>query len=232
MMIDSAGLTQSFGYNAAVFSVCASVTRFSHFCSEVVMEEQNSSPEGRMRMLGYIVILVVVPALIPIVCLFLREIGWSGLNLTVIAAIFAGYWMGVILVLWRALRIRGSVSAVRLASPLIELSLNNDLREKLSSLANARQQKLSVAAFELLDQQIPRFEQEEDRDRALQDNEHLRQQGGQGSFLVAVTNEILRRLLLLSGAAEEDRQTWRMHINETAVRIVSDALDRRTEQPS
>lgn len=196
------------------------------------MEEQNGSPEGRMRMLGYIVILVVVPALIPIVCLFLREIGWTGINLTVIALLFAGYWMGVMLVLWRALRIRGSVRAVRLASPLIELTLTQELRERLSSIANARQQKISVAAFELLDRQIPRFEQEEDRDRALLDNEHLRQQMGQGAFLVAVTNEILRRLLLLSGAADEDRQSWRMHINDTAVRIVSDALDRLTEQPS
>jgi hypothetical protein len=198
------------------------------------MEEQNDSPspEGRMRLWRYLIILVVVPALIPIICLYLRELGWTSINLMFIAAIFLGYWMGVIVVLWRVLRIRGSVRAVRLASPLIELTLNNDLRDKLSSFANARQQKISVAAFELLDQQIPRFEQEEDRDRALLDNEHLRQQAGQGAFLVAVTNEILRRLLLLSGAAEEDRQTWRMHINETAVRIVSDALDRRTEQPS
>jgi hypothetical protein len=112
------------------------------------------------------------------------------------------------------------------------LTLTQELRERLSNFASSREQKVSVAVFELLDQQIPRFEQAEDRDRALLDNEHLRHQAGQGAFLVAVTNEILRRLLILSGAHEEDRQEWRSHINETAVRIVSDALDRRTEQPS
>lgn len=196
------------------------------------MEEQNGSPEGRTRILRYLIMLVVVPALIPIICLYLREMGWTSINLMFIAAIFLGYWMGVIVVLGRFLRIRGSVRAVKLASPLIELTLTQELRERLSSFANDRQQKISVAAFELLDQQIPRFEQDEDRDRALLDNEHLRQQAGQGAFLVAVTNEILRRLLLISGAVEEDRQSWRTHINATAVRIVSDALDRRTEQPS
>lgn len=196
------------------------------------MEEQNGSPDGRMRILRYVVMLVVVPAMIPIICLFLREIGWSGINLSIIAAVFAGYWLGVIFVLWRALRLRGSVRAVRLASPLIELTLSQELRERLGNFANTREQKISVAVFELLDQQIPRFEQTEDRDRALLDNEHIRQQAGQGAFLVAVTNEILRRLLILSGAHEVDREEWRTHINETAVRIVSDALERRTEQPS
>ena len=121
---------------------------------------------------------------------------------------------------------------MRLASPLIELTLSQEARDRLHNFADTRQQKLSVAAFELLDRQLPRFEQDEDRDRALIDNEHLRQQAGQGVFLVAVTNEILRRLLLLSGAYEEDRQEWRQHINDTAVRIVSDALDRATEQTS
>ena len=196
------------------------------------MEEQNGSPDGRTRVLRYVVILVVVPAMIPIICLFLREVGWTSINLTIIAAIFAGYWLGVIFVLWRALRWRGTARAVRLASPLIELTLSQELRERLSNFATAREQKISVAVFELLDQQIPRFEQAEDRDRALLDNEHLRQQAGQGAFLVAVTNEILRRLLIISGAHQEDRQEWRNHINETAVRIVADALDRRTEQLS
>jgi hypothetical protein len=80
---------------------------------------------------------------------------------------------------------------------------------------------------------IPRFEQDEERDRARRDNEHLRQQAGQGAFLVAVTTEILKRLLLLSGAHEEDRKLWRSHISETAARIVSDGLEHRlpmTEQ--
>ncbi len=196
------------------------------------MEEQNGSPESRMRVWRYVVMLVVVPALIPIVCLFLQQSGWTSINLSIVASIFAGYWIGVMIVLWRALRARGSAHVVRLASPLIELTLSQEARDRLHSLADIRQQKPSVAAFELLDRQLPRFEQDEDRDRALIDNEHLRQQAGQGVFLVAVTNEILRRLLLLSGAYEEDRQEWRQHINDTAVRIVSDALDRATEQPS
>ena len=196
------------------------------------MEEQNGSPEGRMRVWRYVVMLVVVPALIPIICLFLQQSGWTSINLSIVASIFAGYWIGVMIVLWRALRARGSAQAARLASPLIQLTLSQEARDRLHSLADNRQQKLSVAAFELLDRQLPRFEQDEDRDRALVDNEHLRQQAGQGVFLVAVTNEILRRLLLLSGAYEEDRQEWRQHINDTAVRIVSDALDRATEQPS
>jgi hypothetical protein len=43
-----------------------------------------------------------------------------------------------------------------------------------------------------------------------------------------VTTEILKRLLLLSGAGEADRRRWRSQVNDTAVRIVSDALDHRT----
>jgi hypothetical protein len=196
------------------------------------MEEQNGSPANRMRVWRYVVMLVIVPALIPIVCLFLQQSGWTKINLSIVASIFAGYWIGVMIVLWRALRARGSGQAVRLASPLIELTFSQEVRDRLTQFAHTRQQKLSVVAFELLDQQLPRFEQAEDRDRALLDNEHLRQQAGQGAFLVAVTNEILRRLLLLSGAYEEDRHEWRQYINDTAVRIVSDALDRATEQPS
>ena len=92
----------------------------------------------------------------------------------------------------------------------------------------AREQKPAVAAFELLDQEIPRFEQEDHhRRRARHDNENLRQQAGQGAFLVAVTTEILKRLLLLSGAGEEDRRVWRSRISETALRIVSNALEQR-----
>jgi hypothetical protein len=191
------------------------------------MVEQNNSSEGRMRWFRYVVFLVIVPVLIPVVCLYLRNDGWTGINLTLIALCFAGYWFGVIAVAARLLRTRQDLRAVRLASPLIELQLTNELRERLASFAATRQQKLSVAAFELLDQEIPRFEQEEERDRARRDNEHLRQQAGQGAFLVAVTTEILKRLLLISGAYEADRQTWRSQISETAVRIVGDALDHR-----
>jgi hypothetical protein len=191
------------------------------------MIEQNKSSAGKPRWVRYAIVLFVVPLLIPLICLYLRDGGWTGINMTMIAAVFAGYWLGVLFVAARLFRARHQLRPVRLASPLIELNLTTDLRERLSSFAATRQQKLSVAAFELLDQEIPRFEQEEERDRALRDNEHLRQQAGQGAFLVAVTTEILRRLLLLSGAHETDRQTWSSQISDTAVRIVSDALEHR-----
>lgn len=191
------------------------------------MIEQNNSSESKPRWIRYAVVLFIVPVLIPLVCLALQKSGWTGINLTAIVAIFAGYWAGVLLVATRLFKTQNALRPVRLASPLIELQLSHDLRERLARFAAGRQQKLSVAAFELLDHEIPRFEQEEDRDRALRDNEHLRQQAGQGAFLVAVTTEILRRLLILSGALEEDRKVWGAQISDTAVRIVSDALDHR-----
>ena len=191
------------------------------------MIEQNNSSESRPRWIRYAVVLFIVPVLIPLVCLLLQKSGWTGINLTVVVAIFAGYWLGVLLVAAKLFKSQSALRPVRLASPLIELQLSTELRDRLASFAARRQQKLSVAAFELLDKEIPRFEQEEERDRAMRDNEHLRQQAGQGAFLVAVTTEILRRLLLLSGATEEDRKVWGDQINHTAVRIVSDALDHR-----
>ena len=191
------------------------------------MIEQNNSSESKPRWIRYAVVLFIVPVLIPLVCLLLQKSGWTGINLTVVVAIFAGYWLGVLLVAAKLFKGQSALRPVRLASPLIELQLSTELRDRLASFAARRQQKLSVAAFELLDKEIPRFEQEEERDRAMRDNEHLRQQAGQGAFLVAVTTEILRRLLLLSGATEEDRKVWGDQINHTAVRIVSDALDHR-----
>jgi hypothetical protein len=144
-----------------------------------------------------------------------------------VAVIFTFYWTVVFVIAARILRHKQKVYALSLASPLIEVPLSAELRAKLSAFAAAKQQQLAVAAFELLDQEIPRFEQEEERDRARRDNEHLRQQTGQGAFLVAVTTEILKRLLLLSGAQESDRNLWRSYISETAARIVSDALEHR-----
>lgn len=191
------------------------------------MFEQDKSSESKLRWVRYAVVLFIVPVLIPLVCLALQKGGWTGINLTLVSAIFAAYWFGVLLVAARFFKTRSALSTVKLASPLIELQLSGDVRERLAQFANAKQQKLSVAAFELLDQEIPRFEQEEERDRARRDNEHLRQQAGQGAFLVAVTTEILRRLLLLSGAAEEDRQVWSAQISDTAVRIVNNALEHR-----
>lgn len=198
------------------------------------MDEFDGSSEGKSsgsksRWSWYRLLLVAVPALIPVTYFYLS--GKDRLTLTDLALVggmFVGYWLVVLFVVTRVLRHRQSLQAVTLASPLIEVPLSADIRARLSALADVRQQKLAVVAFDLLDREIPRFEQEEERDRAVRDNEHLRQQAGQGAFLVAVTTEILRRLLLLSGAHEEDRKVWRAYISETAARIVSDALDHRT----
>ena len=197
------------------------------------MIEQNNpsgkSSETRRRWSWYRILLALIPATIPFAYFYLtgRET-WSLKDFAVVCGLFISYWLVVMLVVGRMLRSRQALQAARLASPLIEVPLSTDLRTRLSRFAASRRQKLAVAAFELLDQEIPRFEQDEERDRARRDNEHLRQQAGQGAFLVAVTTEILKRLLLLSGAYEEDRKFWRAQISETAARIVSDALEHRT----
>lgn len=200
------------------------------------MTESNKTSASKPRWNLYRIILVAIPTLIPFAYFYANgKQNWTLTDLAIVAGLFVGYWTVVLLVATRVLRHRQSLQSVTLASPLIELPLNTELRAKLSAFAATKKQKLAVAAFELLDQEIPRFEQEDERDRARRDNEHLRQQAGQGAFLVAVTTEILKRLLLLSGAHEEDRQIWRSQISETAVRIVSDALDHReplTEQTS
>ncbi len=196
------------------------------------MEEKRQASEGKSRWVWYGLLLVIVPVLIPAVCIYLRDRGWAGIDLTVIGLLFAGYWFSVIAIAARTLQARQQPASAKPASPLIELQLSTDLQRQLATFASDRQKKMAVAAFELLDLEIPRFEQEDDRHRALRDNEHLRQQAGQGTFLVAVTTEILKRLLLLSGAGEADRRMWRSQVNETAVRIVKGGLENRTPATS
>jgi len=201
------------------------------------MNDQNDSSEikssgdksgSRPRWSWYRFLLVAVPTLIPVTYFYLSgKDRWTLTDLAWVGGMFILYWLTVLFVAGRVLRHRQSLQSVTMASPLIEVPLSADLRARLSALASLRQQKLAVVAFELLDKEIPRYEQEEERDRAIRDNEHLRQQAGQGAFLVAVTTEILRRLLLISGAHEEDRKVWRTYISETAARIVNDALDHR-----
>jgi hypothetical protein len=174
----------------------------------------------------YRILLVVVPALIPVIYFFFS--GKESLvfkDLAIVGLIFTLYWLILFVIATRVLRHKKAINALSMASPLIELPLTAELRSRLSDFAAARKQKPAVVAFEILDREIPRFEQEGERDRALRDNEQL--PGNQGAFLVAVTTEILKRLLLLSGAQEEDRKVWRLHISETAARIVSNALDHR-----
>ncbi len=188
---------------------------------------EHKSSQGKPRWNWYRAILVAVPTLIPVTYFYLsgRE-RWTMTDLAVVGGMFVGYWLIVLFIAARVLRHK-QAQAITMASPLIEVPLNAELRNRLSAFADSRHQKLAVVAFDLLDQEIPRFEQDDERDRARRDNEHLRQQAGQGAFLVAVTTEILKRLLILSGAHEEDRKVWRAHISETAARIVSDALDHR-----
>jgi hypothetical protein len=190
------------------------------------MSEQNK--ENRLRRYLGRLVLVLIPTAMPLAYFYLNgKVSWTLRDLVNVGMMFLGYWLAVFFIAARVMRNRQALTAINLASPLIELPLNADMRAKLSAFANARHQKLAVAAFELLDQELPRFDQEEELERARRDNEHLRQQAGQGAFLVAVTTEILKRLLLLSGAQEEDRKVWRSHISETAARIVNDALDHR-----
>ncbi len=198
----------------------------------IEMEEKRQESENRSRWVWYGILLVIVPILIPAVCLYLRESGWTGIDLTLIGLLFGGYWLTVIVIAARTLQTRQQPSSARLASPLIELQLGTELQGQLAVFASHRRQKMAVAAFELLDLEIPRFEQDEHRHRARRDNEHLRQQAGQGTFLVAVTTEILKRLLLLSGAGEADRRLWRSQVNETAARIVKGGLDHRAAATS
>ncbi|MFN0087202.1 MAG: hypothetical protein ACKVX9_17575 [Blastocatellia bacterium] len=196
------------------------------------MNEQNKSSENKSRWRWGRVILAIVPALMPVAYFYLS--GQKNLKLSDllnVGLMFIGYWVAVFAVASRVMRSRQSLSAVNLASPLIELPLSADVRERLSAFAAARDQKPAVAAFELLAEEIPRFEQEGELERARRDNEYLRQQAGQGAFLVAVTTEILKRLLLLSGAQQEDRNVWRSQISQTAVRIVNNALDHRMPIP-
>jgi hypothetical protein len=196
------------------------------------MTEQNNTSgkpsQNRSRLIWYRVLLALIPAFIPFAYLYLTgKESWSILDFAAVFGMFVAYWLIVTLVVGRAIRGRQALQAAKLASPLIEVPLSSDLRARLSRFAASRRQKLAVAAFDLLDAEIPRFEQDEERVRARRDNEHLRQQAGQGAFLVAVTTEILKRLLLLSGAHEEDRKLWRSQISETAARIVNDGLEHR-----
>ena len=218
---------QGLRYNAAQFAAGNIAEREKIMKDNDDSSEQKSS-DSKPRWSWYRILLVAVPTLIPVTYFYLSgKERFTLTDLAVVGGMFIAYWLVVLFVAGRVLRHRQSLQSVTLASPLIEVPLTAELRERLSALADIKQQKPAVVAFELLDKEIPRFEQDEERDRALRDNEHLRQQAGQGAFLVAVTTEILRRLLLLSGAHEEDRKVWRSYISETAARIVSDALDHR-----
>ncbi|MGH9798780.1 MAG: hypothetical protein ACRD82_00300, partial [Blastocatellia bacterium] len=162
-------------------------------------QSTDDKPKGKFRWNLYRTLLIAVPTMIPVAYVYLggRD-HWTIKDLVIVGSMFVGYWVMVLFVAARVMRHRHA-QAITMASPLIELPLSEEIRERLASFADNRHQKLAVVAFELLDREIPRFEQEDERERAIRDNEHLRQQAGQGAFLVAVTTEILKRLLLISG---------------------------------
>ncbi len=181
------------------------------------------SPLGR----SYLIKFVFAPIVLLLICLFLQRKGWITLNPQAMGLLFVTYWLVALAIAgWMWIGRRGAKLA-KLSSPLIELQLSNDLRARLAAFAAARHQKPTVVAFELLDCRIPRFEQDEARSQARRDNEHLVQPSGRSTMLVAVTSEILKRLFLLSGASEEDRRLWRSQINETALRILREALEQQ-----
>ncbi len=176
---------------------------------------------------SFLIKFVFAPILLLLICLFLQRKGWLTLNPQAMGLLFVTYWLiALAIASWMLITRRGAKLA-QLSSPLIELQLSNELRARLAAFAAARHQKPTVVAFELLDRGIPRFEQDEARSQARSDNEHLVQPSGHSTMLVAVTSEILKRLFLLSGASEEDRRLWRSQINETALRIVREALEQQ-----
>src|SRR5262249_48344250 len=143
------------------------------------MIEQNNQPgkssESRRRWSWYRFLLALIPASIPFAYFYLTgKETWSPADFAVVCGLFVAYWLIVMLIVGRMLRSRQALQAARLASPLIEVPLSADLRTRLSRFAASNRQKLAVAAFELLDQEIPRFEQDEERDRARRATAHLR----------------------------------------------------------
>src|SRR5215813_11116317 len=99
----------------------------------------------------YRILLVVVPALIPVIYFFLS--GKESLvfkDLAIVGLIFTLYWLILFVIATRVLRHKKAL-ALSMASPLIELPLTAELRSRLSDFAAARQQKPAVVAFEILD---------------------------------------------------------------------------------
>ena len=141
----------------------------------------DDNPPRKSRWNLYRIMLVAVPTMIPVLYFYLngRE-HWTIKDLALVGGMFVGYWVMVLFVAARVLRHR-QAQAITMASPLIELPLSAEIRERLTSFADNQHQKLAVAAFDLLDREIPRFEQDDERERARRDNEHLRQQAGQGA---------------------------------------------------
>jgi hypothetical protein len=122
----------------------------------------------------------------------------------------------------RVARLRGGLGSRRSASPIIELHLNSELRARLANFAAARQQQLTVAAFELLDKEIPRFEEEEERRRAVTTMSIFQ---WPGSSACGSHHSHPEAVAASQWRHRRERDAWRSRISETALRIVREALD-------
>lgn len=142
------------------------------------------------------------------------------------------YWIVALAVAGWLIRVRFRARIAKLGSPLVDLQLTGELRARLADFAAARRQSLAVAAFDLLDRELPRPERDKDAaelERVRTENAQLDQlqnpSESQSALSVAVTVGILRRLLMLNGADEDNRHLWRTFASETAQRIICDALE-------
>lgn len=196
-------------------------------------EERKKHHDGEPRWRWYVIMVILVPLLIPTIGLYLRRNGWAEVNLQTIAGAFMLYWIVALVVAGLIVRAKFRARMAKLGSPLVDLQLTGELHEKLAAFAAARKLSVTEAAFDLLDRELPRPAQDKDeeelarvRNENVQLGELHKQTDSQPSALsIAVTIGILRRLLLLNGADEENRHLWRTFASETAARIIGDALE-------
>lgn len=195
------------------------------------MAEQNKRKnEIEPRWRWFVVMVLLLPWLIPIGGVWMRQNGWPWISAQMIAVLFMCYWVVALVVSAFVIRSRIRARMARLGSPLVDLPLTTELRDKLAAFAAARRQSLAVTAFDLLDHELPRPERDKDADeleRVRRENAQLDQiqTDSQSGLSIAVTVGILRRLLMLNGADEDNRHLWRTFASDTAARIISDALD-------
>ncbi|HWQ33512.1 MAG TPA: hypothetical protein VNQ79_11715 [Blastocatellia bacterium] len=195
------------------------------------MAEQNKRKnEIEPRWRWFVVMVLLLPWLIPIGGVWMRQNGWPWISAQMIAVLFMCYWVVALVVSAFVIRSRIRARMARLGSPLVDLPLTTELRDKLAAFAAARRQSLAVTAFDLLDRELPRPERDKDADeleRVRRENAQLDQiqTDSQSGLSIAVTVGILRRLLMLNGADEDNRHLWRSFASDTAARIIGDALD-------
>jgi hypothetical protein len=195
-------------------------------------EQKKKRNEIEPRWRWFVVLVLLLPWLIPIGGIWMRQNGWPWITAQLIAVLFMAYWIVALAVSALIIRARIRARMARLGSPLVDLTLSSELRAKLSAFAAARRQPLAVTAFDLLDRELPRPERDKDAEeleRVRHENAQLDQfqlqADSQSALSIAVTVGILRRLLILNGADEENRHLWRAFASETAARIIGDALD-------